>query len=109
MTPGYELQAVLEQRRAFGAKVVRRVPVEWNGVASEVRIMGEFDGWTRGQELSAEDVTSDSVYTTFETVLLLRPGVYRVKFVVDGEWRLAPDWPTDSDDQGNMVNVLTVQ
>ena len=28
--------AVLEQRAAFGARVVRRVPVEWMGVASEV-------------------------------------------------------------------------
>jgi hypothetical protein len=57
------LQAVLEQRAEFGKRVVRKVPVEWIGVASEVKVMGDFDDWTRGHELSAEDVTSDSVYS----------------------------------------------
>lgn len=57
------LQAVLEQRQEFGQRVVRQVPVEWIGVASEVKVMGDFDDWTRGHELSAEDVTSDSVYS----------------------------------------------
>lgn len=56
-------QAVLEQRAEFGRRVVRKVPVEWIGVASEVKIMGDFDDWTRGHELSAEDVTTDSVYS----------------------------------------------
>eukprot|EP00879_Flechtneria_rotunda_P008206 GHRR01008598.1.p1 GENE.GHRR01008598.1~~GHRR01008598.1.p1 ORF type:complete len:428 (+),score=162.07 GHRR01008598.1:363-1646(+) len=56
-------QAVLEQRQEFGLRVVRCVPVEWIGVANEVKVMGDFDGWTRGHELSAEDVTSDSVYS----------------------------------------------
>lgn len=57
------LQAVLEQRAEFGKRVVRKVPVEWIGVASEVKVMGDFDDWTRGHELSAEDVASDSVYS----------------------------------------------
>ncbi|WIA09028.1 hypothetical protein OEZ85_008442 [Tetradesmus obliquus] len=101
-------QAVLEQRQEFGQRVVRQVPVEWIGVASEVKVMGDFDDWTRGHELSAEDVTSDSVYSRFEGTLMLRPGSYRVKFLVDGEWRLAADWPTEDDGRGNTVCVLTV-
>ena len=59
----HDRQAVLEQRAEFGKRVVRKVPVEWIGVASEVKVMGDFDGWTRGHELSAEDVASDSVYS----------------------------------------------
>eukprot|EP00775_Hariotina_reticulata_P013728 gene13728-13850_t len=96
-------QAVLEQRKEFGLRVVRKVPVEWIGVASEVRVMGDFDDWTRGHELSAEDITTDSVFNRFEGTLLLRPGRYHVKFLVDGQWRLAADWPTEGDD-----NVLVV-
>jgi hypothetical protein len=57
------LQALLEQRAEFGKRVVRKVPVEWIGVASEVKVMGDFDDWTRGHELSAEDVATDSVYS----------------------------------------------
>ena len=68
---------MLEQRAAFGARVVRRVPVAWMGVASEVRVVGDFDGWGGGVELSAEDVTSDSVFSRFEGALMLRPGTYR--------------------------------
>jgi hypothetical protein len=101
-------QAVLEQRAEFGKRVVRKVPVEWIGVASEVKVMGDFDDWTRGHELSAEDVASDSVYSRFEGTLLLRPGKYRVKFLVDNEWRLAADWPTERDPEGNESCLLTV-
>lgn len=54
---------MLEQRAEFGKRVVRKVPVEWIGVASEVKVMGDFDDWRRGHELSAEDVASDSVYS----------------------------------------------
>jgi len=63
------LQAVLEQRKEFGLRVVRKVPVEWIGVATEVRVMGDFDDWTRGHELSAEDVTTDSVFNRYVHVL----------------------------------------
>ena len=101
-------QAIQDHRQEFGKRVTRKVPVEWVGVASEVRIMGDFDGWTRGQDLSAEDVTSDTVYSRFEATLVLRPGSYRVKFLVDGEWRLAQGWPSEDDGKGNEVNVLTV-
>lgn len=73
-----------QQRAAFAARVPRPVPVEWVGVASEVVLMGDFDGWTRGRELPAEDLTSDSVYCRFEGTLSLRPGRYRVKLLVGG-------------------------
>lgn len=44
----------------------------------------------------------------FEGTLLLRPGKYRVKFLVDNQWRLAADWPTERDEEGNEVCLLTV-
>ncbi len=71
--------------------------------------MGTFDGWTRGCDLSAEDVTTDSVFSCFTTELLLLPGTYRIKLLVDGEWRLGSCWPTDNDEEGNTVNVLVVE
>ena len=46
--------------------------------------------------------------TRFEGTLLLRPGKYRVKFLVDNEWRLAADWPMEKDAEGNEVCLLTV-
>jgi hypothetical protein len=32
-----------------------------------------------------------------------------VKLLVDNEWRLCQEWPTEDDGKGNTVNVLTVE
>ena len=37
----------------------------------QVRLMGDFDGWTRGVDLSEEGVTGDHVFTRFTATLLL--------------------------------------
>lgn len=95
--------------------------------------MGSFDSWTMGQQLSSDSM-SDAVFQTFQTTLRLIPGEYRVcsllaatrvpmaeavqslppaasqiKFLVDGEWRTAGDWPTATDSMGNLENILVVE
>jgi hypothetical protein len=37
------------------------------------------------------------------------PSAGRLYSQVDGEWRLAADWPKELDGGGNEVNVLTVE
>ena len=58
-------------KEALDRLVAREVPVEWYGVASDVRLMGDFDGWTRGTHLSAEVWGSDNVFTRFTAKMLL--------------------------------------
>ncbi|CAL8468184.1 g7723 [Coccomyxa elongata] len=99
--------AFSKEMQAMNAKVPREVPVAWFGVASEVRLMGSFDGWTRGVDLSADDI-SDSVFTRFEATVLLLPGEHEVKFLVDGNWRLAPHWPSITNALGDTNNLLSV-
>jgi len=41
--------------------------------------------------------------------LNLLPGTYQYKFIVDSEWRFAPDQPTVRDEMGNINNCLTVE
>ena len=36
-------------------------------------------------------------------------GDYTVKFLVDGQWRLAPHWPTRDDAAGTTNNVLQIE
>ncbi|KAG1673689.1 hypothetical protein FOA52_010557 [Chlamydomonas sp. UWO 241] len=93
---------------AYASRVPVRVPIVWVGIASEVVLVGDFDGWTKGRELSASEIDYDSSIRTFETVVPLLPGSYRVKFMVDGQWRLAPDWPMEQDAEGETNNVLEV-
>ncbi|XP_028769846.1 protein PTST, chloroplastic-like isoform X2 [Neltuma alba] len=69
----------------------KEVPVFWVGMAESVQVMGSFDGWSQGEYLSPE---YDGSYTKFSSTLMLRPGRYEIKFLVDGEWQLSPEFPT---------------
>lgn len=39
---------------------------------------------------------------------VLVQGKYYLKFLVDGNWRLAPQWPTETDEAGATNNVLVI-
>ncbi|CAL9195459.1 unnamed protein product [Musa hybrid cultivar] len=79
------------------------VTLFWVGMAESVQVMGSFDGWTQGEEMSLE-YTGD--YARFSATLKLRPGRYEIKFLVDGEWKLSPEFPTVG--EGIMQNNLLV-
>nr|GME08135.1 protein PTST, chloroplastic [Ipomoea batatas] len=82
----------------------KEVPLFWMGVAESVQVMGSFDGWSLGEHLSPEYTGS---YTQFSTTLLLRPGRYEIKFLVNGEWQLSPEYPTVGEGltQNNLLVV----
>ena len=91
--------------KEIDSTVVRTVPVEYHGIASDVIMMGDFDGWTRGIQLYPSFVEGGN--STFTGEARLPPGTYLVKFKVDGEWRLAREWPS-SGEGFDANNVLTV-
>ncbi|CAA0841086.1 5-AMP-activated protein kinase-related [Striga hermonthica] len=101
------LEAVQEKLEAHikdvDAAQSREVPLFWHGMAESVHVMGSFDGWSQGEHLSPEYVDS---YTTFSTTLVLRPGRYEIKFLVDGEWQLSPEIPTIG--EGFVQNNLLI-
>ncbi|KAE8684660.1 Protein PTST [Hibiscus syriacus] len=68
-----------------------------------VQVMRSFDGWSQGEHLSPEYTGS---FTKFSTTLLPRPGRSEIKFLVDGEWHLSPEYPTIG--EGLMENNLLV-
>ena len=39
---------------------------------------------------------------------MLRPGTHHVRFLVDGQWRVADDLPAAVDDQGSLANYVAV-
>ncbi|XP_078170341.1 PROTEIN TARGETING TO STARCH (PTST) [Carex rostrata] len=81
------------------------VTVTWVGMAESVQVMGSFDGWSLGEELSPE---YSGAYAKFSTTLKLRPGRYEIKFLVDGEWQLSPEFPTTGEGL-TQNNVLVVE
>ncbi|CAH9066914.1 unnamed protein product [Cuscuta europaea] len=92
-----------EQITDVDAAQPKEVPLFWMGMAESVQVMGSFDGWSQGEELSPE-YTGD--YTHFSTTLMLRPGRYEIKFLVNGEWQLSPEYPTIG--EGLLKNNLLI-
>ncbi|KAL6272823.1 hypothetical protein ACE6H2_023515 [Prunus campanulata] len=90
-----------EQIKDVDAVQSKEVPLFWYGMAESVQVMGTFDGWSQGEHLSSEYTGS---FTTFSTTLMLRPGRYEIKFLVDGEWKLSPEFPIVG--EGLMKNNL---
>ncbi|KAG2715124.1 hypothetical protein I3760_03G063100 [Carya illinoinensis] len=81
----------------------KEVSLFWCGMAESVQVMGTFDGWSQGEHLSPEYTGS---FTKFSATLMLRPGRYEIKFMVDGEWHLSPEYPTVG--EGLMKNNLLI-
>lgn len=92
-----------EHTKGVEAAQSKQVHLFWCGMAESVQVMGTFDGWSQGEHLSPEYTGS---YTKFSTMLMLRPGRYEIKFLVDGEWHLSPEFPTVGD--GPTKNNLLI-
>ncbi|XP_010441093.1 PREDICTED: protein PTST, chloroplastic [Camelina sativa] len=94
-----------EQVKDVEAAQTKEVHVFWIGMAESVQVMGSFDGWSQREDLSPE---YSALFTKFSTTLFLRPGRYEIKFLVDGEWQISPEFPTSG--EGMMENnVLVVE
>jgi hypothetical protein len=77
--------------------------------ASDVRIAGDFNGWVpdKGVRSLVEQQSGARVWTK---ILLLPPGRYEYRYVVDGEWREDPDNPDAvSAPGGGRSSVLVVR
>ncbi|KAG0586424.1 hypothetical protein KC19_2G089800 [Ceratodon purpureus] len=100
-----EMQKILkEQIKDADLVRTRSIGLVYYGMAEDVQVMGSFDGWTRGEQMSPE---STGTFTKFTTNIKLRPGRYEIKFLVDGEWHLSPDLPTVGEGltQNNLLVV----
>ncbi|KAJ4706921.1 5'-AMP-activated protein kinase-related [Melia azedarach] len=94
---------IKEQIKDVDAAQSKEVLLFWCGMAESVQVMGSFDGWSQGEDLSPEYTGS---FTKFSATLMLRPGRYEIKFLVDGEWQLSPEFPTVG--EGLMKNNLLI-
>ncbi|KAL3519267.1 hypothetical protein ACH5RR_017416 [Cinchona calisaya] len=76
--------------------------ITWSYGGKEVSIEGSWDNWkTRTLlERSGKD---------FAIMKVLPSGVYRYRFIVDGQWRYLPDMLWIHDEAGNPCNILDLQ
>ncbi|KAK1395442.1 SNF1-related protein kinase regulatory subunit beta-2 [Heracleum sosnowskyi] len=76
--------------------------ITWSYDAKEVFVEGSWDDWKTRKPLqrSGKD---------FTIMKVLPSGVYQYRFIVDGQWKYAPDLPWTQDDAGNSYNILDLQ
>eukprot|EP00931_Biecheleriopsis_adriatica_P076094 TRINITY_DN49849_c0_g1_i1.p1 TRINITY_DN49849_c0_g1~~TRINITY_DN49849_c0_g1_i1.p1 ORF type:complete len:296 (-),score=49.10 TRINITY_DN49849_c0_g1_i1:41-832(-) len=80
-----------------------RIPVvfTWTHGGQNVFLAASFNGWR-------DQIPMVRSGQEFAVVQELPRGVHQYKFIVDDQWRYAPDQPRTQDSQGNMNNVLDI-
>lgn len=76
--------------------------ITWSYGGKEVAVEGSWDDWKT--RLALQRSGKD-----FTIMKVLPSGVYQYRFIVDGQWRCAPDLPLAQDDAGNSYNLLDLQ
>ncbi|XP_045829376.1 protein PTST homolog 3, chloroplastic isoform X2 [Trifolium pratense] len=89
---------------------LKEVLIEFCGDADIVEVAGSFNGWHHPIKMDPQSLTSavdhgGSRKSRFWSVeLWLYPGVYEIKFVVDGHWRTDPQ--RESVTRGHICNNI---
>jgi len=73
----------------------------WKNGGNKVSLTGSFDGWSQNVLMARDQSGSYRA-----TVNLREDEKQLFKFVVDGVWRCSLDFPCETDEQGNVNNVL---
>ena len=61
-------------------------------LAADVRIAGDFNGWDPDKDVRSR-VVAEGGNRVWRKVLVLPPGTYQYRYIVDGEWRTDPGNP----------------
>ncbi|XP_054800574.1 LOW QUALITY PROTEIN: protein PTST homolog 3, chloroplastic [Prosopis cineraria] len=89
---------------------LKEVGIEFFGDGDNVEVAGSFNGWHHRIKMDPQPSTSvmDSTASRrsrlWSTVLWLYPGVYEIKFIVDGYWRI--DSQRESVTRGHICNNI---
>ncbi|KAJ3310199.1 hypothetical protein HDV04_005216 [Boothiomyces sp. JEL0838] len=83
--------------------VKKNIPVMivWSHAGQVVHLTGSFNNWKRKIRLTKS--TED-----FTTIVDMPPGKHSLKFIVDDEWKCSEDLPVEEDQDGNLVNYISV-
>lgn len=76
----------------------------WMHGGAEVYITGSFKQWLTKIPMILQDKPSGH----YSLILDVPPGKHLYKFIVDGQWRFAPEQPTEVDEDGTINNVIVV-
>ncbi|KAK9285929.1 hypothetical protein L1049_025131 [Liquidambar formosana] len=82
----------------------QRIPtmITWSHGGNQVAVEGSWDNWRTREALQKSG-------EHFIIMKMLTSGVYRYRFIVDGQWRYDQNLPRTQDDMGHVHNILDLQ
>jgi len=86
------------------------IKMTWEGVAKEVAVGGEFNGWAP-VPLFCQEGPFCQQGETWAVHLDVEPGCYTYRFLVDGSWKVkeGEGEEVEEDEKGEKANVLIVE
>lgn len=81
---------------------LKSVRITWIHGGTNVSIAGSWNNWETVEALLR-------VGQHFVIVKTLPISIYYYRFIVDGQWTHAPEFPSDLDDSGYVYNILDLQ
>ena len=75
---------------------------KWNHGGRDVYIAYSGDDWSQKYKMHRSN-------DGFSLIMQINPGVYHYKFIVDNQWKCAPDQKHERDENGAYSNVLDVR
>ena len=85
-----------------------RFPIvfEWEGNENNVYLTGSFCDWHQFFEMEKVEDPNNKNNCKFFLTLFLPKGAYQYKFKIDDQWKCNSNFPTCSDKNGNINNII---
>lgn len=89
---------------------LEEVEIEYSGDGEIVEVAGSFNGWHHRIKLdpkpsfTIKNPIDSRKSKIWSTVLWLYPGIYEIKFIVDGQWKIDPQ--RELTDKGGISNNI---
>ena len=99
-----------KENNDFQLKKPARFPTvfEWEGDGSNVYLTGSFCDWQQFFEMEKSEDINNKKNNKFFLTLFLPKGAYQYKFKIDDQWKCNSNFPTCSDKNGNVNNIVDI-
>jgi len=99
---GYPLEMKTSHNNNNNESDILSIELRWKHGGQEVIITGDFDDWKGTNKMKFDSVTKDFV----DVINIDRTKQHKFKFIVDGDWKPNWDLPTNTDEHGNINNII---
>ena len=104
----YESQNFTKDNKTFQQKKPTRFATvfQWDGEGNNVYLTGSFCDWQQFFEMEKCEDPKNKKNNKFFITLFLPLGSYQYKFKIDDKWKCNSNFPTCSDKNGNINNII---